>query len=417
MWRLTHEDAPRVLSTRMSELFNAQLAEEVGSPHAWRRETARRLLIERRATKTVARITSHLANRSGSPEAAINALHTLEGMGVLTAEAFRLAFAHDHWSVLRHALIMGDQQPKDSEVSRVMADWLSEIINYRNEPRLLLQIALSLGEFQTSGALDALAYLADQHGEIRWMDTALASSVFQREDALLSRILLRGHSDSSLAETLVATLASRGDRFQIQKAKSAIKFLAKAPHKDLFNRILDSGLADSKAVLARIEIQAPEIPDQETIKIIEEQMPHYLAALNQPIDPEAGRVLFKEHCASCHQARGLGTLAGPNLDSEWQRAPEIIVRDILFPNEKITEGFETVRLEMRRGSDVIGLMASESPTSVTLKFPGGQDYTFLKKHIHRIHTHQVSMMPAQFSEVLNPQQVAAVVAFLRSRVP
>ena len=88
---------------------------------------------------------------------------------------------------------------------------------------------------------------------------------------------------------------------------------------------------------------------------------------------------------------------------------------ILFPNEKITQGFESVRLEMRQGSDVMGLMASESPTSVTLRFPGGQDFTFLKKHIRRTHAYAVSMMPAQFSDVLSPEEVASIVSFLRSK--
>ncbi len=415
IWRLTHDDAPDAPDIRMSHLFDTQLADEVGSPHAWRRETARRLLIERGASSVSANIRSHLKARGGDPAAAINALYTLEGLEALSPKAFEMALAHDHWPVLRHALLIGDQLPKGSENLNVVTDWLSEIINYRNEPRLILQIALSLGEFQTSGALDALAYLANQHGDIRWMDTALVSSVYRREEGLLSRVLLAGGSDTSLAETLVATLASRGNAFQIQKAKTAVKFLAKAPQKELFNRILDSGLSESKKDLERIILDAPVVPDSATLKKIEQQLPQYLEALEKSSNLERGRDLFEEHCASCHQARGLGQQAGPNLDSEWQRAPEIIVRDILFPNETITEGFESVRLEMRRGADVMGLMVSESPTSVTLRFPGGQDFTFLKKHIHRIHTHKVSMMPAQFADVLDPEEIASIVAFLRSK--
>ena len=415
IWRLTHEDAVTAPDMKMSHLHNAQLAEEIGSPHAWRRETARRLLIERKAQDVTDTVIELLRKRDGSPATAINALYALEGLGALTGECFELAFLHEDWSVVRHALMIGDQLSNDTESSRVVSDWLSEIIHYRNEPRLLLQIALSLGEFQTSGALDALAYLANQHGDIRWMDTALMSSVHRREEGLLSRVLLSGGSDSTLAEILVATLASRGDEFQIQKAKTAVKFLAKDPQKALLQKILDAGLSDSKERLERIVLEAPEAPDSARLKIIEKQLPSYLDALVKVTDVDRGRDLFGEHCASCHQARGLGQKAGPNLDSEWQRAPEMIVRDILFPNEKITQGFESVRLEMRQGSDVMGLMASESPTSVTLRFPGGQDFTFLKKHIRRTHTYAVSMMPAQFSDVLNPEEVASIVSFLRSK--
>lgn len=150
---------------------------------------------------------------------------------------------------------------------------------------------------------------------------------------------------------------------------------------------------------------------------IEQRLPAYLAALNRNSDPVKGQTLFIEHCASCHQVASLGTIAGPNLDSEFQRAPETIVRDILFPNETITEGFETVHLEMRQGADVQGLLGSESPNSITLRFAGGDEQTYLKKRIARIQTHKISQMPAQFVEVLVPEDVASIVEFLRRNKP
>ncbi len=106
-------------------------------------------------------------------------------------------------------------------------------------------------------------------------------------------------------------------------------------------------------------------------------------------------------------------MAGPNLDSEFQRAPETILRDMLFPHETITQGFETVHLEMKEGADVMGLLASESPTSLTLRFPGGSQRTFLRKQIAHIHEYHLSMMPAQFASVLKPNEAAAIISFLR----
>ena len=41
---------------------------------------------------------------------------------------------------------------------------------------------------------------------------------------------------------------------------------------------------------------------------------------------------------------------------------------MLFPHETITQGFETVHLEMKEGADVMGLLASESPTNLTFAF-------------------------------------------------
>jgi len=412
IWRLTHNDAPQTPPADMSNLFDKQLAKEVGSSHAWRRETARRLLIERQADETPNTLIQHL-NPDTPPAAAINALYTLEGLNALESGVLTKGLSHSHWSVKRHALRIGDALDRDSPGSQEIATWLSDIVNYGNEPRLILQIALSLGVFQTDGALNALAYLVEQHGDLRWLDTAVGTSVYRREEALLGRILQHRKPNEALAEQLVAIIATRGDRIQIQKALASVKFLTKPPHRETYTRILESGLVDAQETLERIALPAPEPPDEASLKKLEARLPDFLEALKKDTDMEQGRELFTEHCSSCHQTGGLGNLAGPNLDSEFQRAPETIVRDILFPNETITEGFETTQLVMRRGADVQGLMASESPTSVTLRFPGGQELTFLRNRINRIRSHKISIMPAQFGELLTPAEVANIVAFIR----
>lgn len=412
IWRLTHQDAPKAPPTKMSHLFDAQLAQEVGSPHAWRRETARRLLIERQTDQVHATLMQHLKPNT-PPDAAINALYTLEGLNALKAGVLEKALNHEHWSVKRHALRIGDALDRNRPESVEIAEWLSDIVHYGQEPRLLLQIALSLGTFPTEGALNALAYLVEQHGDVRWMDTAIGSSAYQREEALLGRLLQQRNPNERLSEMLVATIATRGNRIQIQKAQASVKFLAKPPQRETFTRILESGLVDAQQTLERIALEAPEPPDEASLEKMESKLPDYLEALKGNTNLDQGRELFAEHCAACHQAAGLGNLAGPNLDSEFQRAPETIIRDILFPNETITEGFETVQLIMRRGSDAIGLMASESPTSVTLRFPGGDELTFLRNRIDRIRSHKISIMPAQFGELLTPKEVANIVAFIR----
>jgi len=413
VWRLSHESAAKAEPIRMAHLSNTQLALEVGSQRAWRRETARRLLIERRSLEVGPLLARHLMEGS-STEAAINALYTLEGLKGLNADAFRQALAHPQWAVLRHALIIGDAYPEGSGIKTVLGEWLGDTRHYGEEPRLLLQIALSLGTFRSSFALDSMAYLADQHGRIRWMDVAIASSSADREDALLMRLLDKQSMGSPLAELLIATMATRADEAQILRAIGVVEERASGSARDLYLRILKGSLM-SGTDQARIELPAPEPPDEISLRAIEARLPEFLAALNQSATVKQGEALFAEHCVSCHQAGGMGYLAGPNLDSEFQRAPETILRDILFPNEAITEGFETVRLEMRRGADAVGLLASESPTSVTLRFPSGQEMTFLRKNIARIHTYAVSLMPAQFASILEPDEVAAIISFLRAR--
>jgi hypothetical protein len=81
---------------------------------------------------------------------------------------------------------------------------------------------------------------------------------------------------------------------------------------------------------------------------------------------------FPAICASLPQVHGIGFTVGPDLDAEFQRAPEVILRDILFPSEAARPGYETMMVKTHRGETLLGITASDSPTSITLKLPGGQ---------------------------------------------
>ena len=54
-----------------------------------------------------------------------------------------------------------------------------------------------------------------------------------------------------------------------------------------------------------------------------------------------GQQVFREKCASCHQAHGLGHAVGPDLSAEFQRAEETILRDVLAPSDTISPGYVT----------------------------------------------------------------------------
>jgi putative heme-binding domain-containing protein len=105
---------------------------------------------------------------------------------------------------------------------------------------------------------------------------------------------------------------------------------------------------------------------------------------------------------------------GPDLDAEVQRAPAVILRDILFPSEAARPGYETMMAKTRRGESLLGVTASESPTSITLRLPGGAERTLLRKRAGIRVVRNVSLMPAGLGDALSPEQVADIIAFLRS---
>src|SRR6185295_17698712 len=248
------------------------------------------------------------------------------------------------------------------------------------------------------------------------MDAAIASSAYRREKEMLAALVVEPGRGGSLLEPLVAAVAARGDEAEIRATKEAIAKDTYAEQAKLFARILDAGLAEaSEKPGAVTKIDAPRALPADYLARIEKLVPKYVTALSGKRHAARGRELFREHCAACHLAKGLGVAVGPNLDSENLRAEETILRDILFRNETIRPGYETFQIETRRGDSYQGILASESPTSLTLRLPTGEEVTILRKRVTRSRTSKVSLMPGAYYQALKPQDVADLVGFLREK--
>ena len=144
-----------------------------------------------------------------------------------------------------------------------------------------------------------------------------------------------------------------------------------------------------------------------------EAFPRYAAVLNEPRDVTHGYQVFQKTCGKCHEAHGTGFAAGPDLSSEFQRAEETIIRDILAPSQSISAGYVTYSVITDSGRVFTGLLASESPTSITLKQQEGKQQVILRNEIEELKVSPVSMMPADLIATLQPQDVADVIAWLR----
>src|SRR5207247_4558726 len=67
IYRLTHRDAPRSPAADMSALDAAALARECASPLFWRRQTAQRLMVQRRQTRPAPSLPALLGDKRADP--------------------------------------------------------------------------------------------------------------------------------------------------------------------------------------------------------------------------------------------------------------------------------------------------------------------------------------------------------------
>jgi putative membrane-bound dehydrogenase-like protein len=154
IWRLTHDKAVAAPAADMSGLKPDELAREVGSPHFWRRQTARRLLVERRSL-AAAPLLARLAREAREPATVLNALHTLDGMGALQSAHAEAALAHDDPGVRRQALRFLERWLEEPGVLDKVLGRVAD-----PEPLVRLQLALSLGESRQTRAGEALVRMA-----------------------------------------------------------------------------------------------------------------------------------------------------------------------------------------------------------------------------------------------------------------
>lgn len=139
----------------------------------------------------------------------------------------------------------------------------------------------------------------------------------------------------------------------------------------------------------------------------------FIAALKAERNPAAGEAVFRQHCATCHEAHGIGFAVGPDLTSEFRRAEETIVQDILAPSANIVAGHETYVVETTDDRILSGILVSESAGSLTISMPGGIRIDVLRKDLKSLKSLPVSLMPESLVEILQPAEVANVIAWLR----
>jgi putative membrane-bound dehydrogenase-like protein len=216
IWRLTHAESPRAPAADMSRLSAEQLAADVGSPHFWRRHTARRLLVDRHL-KEAGPLLARLAREPDEPVGVLSALHTLDGLNTLQPKDVEWALGHSDASVRRQALRFAERW-LDSDprlVDRVLA------LAADTAPMVRLQLALSLGEFSDARAMSALVRLGRSHGDEPWIAPAILTAVPGRGDVLLTE-LLRSPTElrkaEGLLEPLCAALAGRRHAPELSQA-------------------------------------------------------------------------------------------------------------------------------------------------------------------------------------------------------
>ncbi len=133
-------------------------------------------------------------------------------------------------------------------------------------------------------------------------------------------------------------------------------------------------------------------------------------------DVVKGKAFFKSQlCNACHTDADGQTLKGPHMVDIGKRYSDAeLVESILKPSVKIAQGFETYRFDMVDGKVLTGFVVSERPKTVLIRETNGVQRELKLAQIESRTILKESMMPEGLVNNLTPEQLADLVAYLRS---
>src|SRR5262249_9520473 len=82
------------------------------------------------------------------------------------------------------------------------------------------------------------------------------------------------------------------------------------------------------------------------------------------------------------------------------------------PNQAVEARYVNYSAVTKSGREISGIVAAETPSSVTLRSAGGVEETVLRTDLSDFSSSALSLMPEGFEKILNPQEVADLIAYL-----
>jgi putative heme-binding domain-containing protein len=148
---------------------------------------------------------------------------------------------------------------------------------------------------------------------------------------------------------------------------------------------------------------------------IEASMQTIVSALQERQgDSAQGLLVFRKHCAACHQLQGEGQVVGPQLDGTGGRGALRLLEDIALPDRNVDRAFRTTTFITTDGRAINGLIRSENETVVTIVGNDGKPIELNLDDIEVRREGNTSLMPGNFHQTLQQKEFVDLLQFLLS---
>jgi putative membrane-bound dehydrogenase-like protein len=336
----------------------AELARAFACANGTERDRIQLRLMELDARDDAVPVLAREARSSQVPEVRVHALSLLDVLGKLAADDVAAALGDAHPRVREHGVRLSERFPKVAAIQTKLRDLVTD-----PDLGVRMQLALTLGECEGDDAATALRKLAaSDDAKNPWFRAAVMSSAAKHPLNLSS----------------AAAAASKKSADDAGMKKIVAQLLA--------------GASKSRSDVLR----------------------QFAPALALKGVAAAGGELFAQRCALCHRLNDAGHDVGPNLSALRDKPPDYWLKNILDPNAVVEPATAATMLELADGRVLAGVVKAETATSFTLASPGGVVETILRADVKSRKPAPLSLMPEGIESGLRPQDMADLIAFLRS---
>lgn len=184
IYRIVPEGFKQPRLPRLGKASTRELVATLEHPNGWHRDTAARLLYQRRDPRASSPL-KNLLRRSKSPLARMHALYALKGLDSLQETDLLAALKDADSSVREHAIKLAERwapKPSDELWNLLLARANDSSIEVR------YQLALTLGDFKHPGRTHGLARIAAQDAGSSWSRAAILSSLSEGAGELFTEL-------------------------------------------------------------------------------------------------------------------------------------------------------------------------------------------------------------------------------------
>jgi quinoprotein glucose dehydrogenase len=287
-----------------------------------------------------------------------------------------------------------------------------------------------VGDEAQSGATRAAALAAlDRIKDPRLAEAVQRAGASAAPALRLAALPIAARLSPDTAAPVLANLVAQGTPAEKRTAFRALGNLRHPSADQLLAGQLRQ-LAEGK-VAAEIQLELLTAAGRRSDPAIKELLARREAALAASPDPLApyrvalaggdrnrGERIFQNQpvlaCIRCHRAGGDGGDAGPNLASVGAKySREHLLESIVKPNAKIAPGFDTIVLTLKSGGAAAGIVAAETPDTITLRTADNKVIDVKKSDIAK-REGAPSSMPEIYGAILTKTQLRDVVEYLAS---